>query len=112
MNAFLNNKDGQTCQSVPVAVFFTRDLEYLYHYVEFPAIYHKERLYTAMQLAKPGETRDQAWDRFIRDWSALPESPFFSLWTTAAVDEILSALHPRVVIGVEPSDSARLRGSA
>jgi hypothetical protein len=112
VNAFLNNKDGQTCQSVPVAVFFTRDLEYLYHYVEFPAIYHKERLYTAMQLAKPGETRDQAWDRFIRDWRALQESPFFSLWATAAVDEILSALHQRVVIGVEPSDSARLRGSA
>jgi hypothetical protein len=112
VNAFLNYKDGRTWQSVPVAVFFTHDLDYLYHYVEFPAIYHKERLYTAMQVARPGETPDQAWDRFIGDWGALQESPFFPLWASAAVDEILSALHERVVIGVETLDSTRIRGSA
>ena len=112
VNAFLNYKEGRTWQSVPVAVFFTRDLDYLYHYVELPAIYHKERLYTAMQVARPGETPDQAWDRFIGDWGALQESPFFPLWASAAVDEILSALHERVVIGVETLDSTRIRGSA
>ena len=44
MAEFLNDKNGQTWQSIPVAVFYTKDLEYLYHYTEFPAIYHKDRL--------------------------------------------------------------------
>jgi hypothetical protein len=102
VNAFLNVKAGQTWQSVPVAVFYTRRFEYLYHYIESPAIYHKERLYTAMQIAKPGETRDPAWQRFMHDWAALQQSPFFPLWASAAVDEILSALHERIVVGARP----------
>jgi hypothetical protein len=39
MVQFLNHKNGQTWQSIPIAAFFTRDLEYLYHYTEYPAIY-------------------------------------------------------------------------
>ena len=100
VNEFLFEKDGQTYQSVPVAAFFTADLRYLYHYTEFPAIYHKERLYLAMQVAKPGETtREETWERFIRDWGALQQSPFYSLWTSATIDQILSALHERIVVG-------------
>ena len=100
VNEFLYEKDGQTYQSVPVAAFFTDNLRYLYHYTEYPAIYHKERLARAMQVPKAGETtREQTWERFIRDWGALQESPFFSLWTSATVDEILSALHERIVVG-------------
>jgi hypothetical protein len=34
----------------------------------------------------------------LRDWGALQESPFFTLWASAAVDEILSALHERLLI--------------
>ena len=38
--------------------------------------------------------------RFIRDWRALQEeSPFFRMWASAAVDEMLSALHERLVVG-------------
>ena len=97
VNAFLNEKDGQTWQSVPVAAFFTRDLEYLYHYIEFPAIYHKARLADAMRAPRPGETPDEAWTRFMGDWAALQQSPFVRLWAGAAVDEMVSALHERVV---------------
>jgi hypothetical protein len=99
VNLFLNHKDGQTWQSVPVAAFLTRAFDCLYHYIEFPAIYRKERLYTAMQVAQPGESKDQTWERFMRDWRALQESPFYSLWASAAIDEMLSALHERIVIG-------------
>jgi hypothetical protein len=100
VNEFLNEKDGQAFQSVPVAVFFTKDFEPLYRYIEFPAIYHKMRIAEAMQVARPGESREQAWDRFIRDWRALQEeSPFFRMWASAAIDEMLSALHERLVIG-------------
>jgi Thioredoxin len=77
-----------------------RDWRCLYRSIEFPAVYHKERLFTAMQVARPGESREQAWERFIRDWSALQQSsPFFLLWASAAIDEIISALHERIVVG-------------
>jgi hypothetical protein len=99
VNELLNVKDGQTWQSVPVAAFYTRDFEHLYHYVEYPAIYHKDRLAAAMQVARATESREQAWERFIRDWGAMQESPFFTLWASAAVDEILSALHQRLLVG-------------
>lgn len=99
VNEFLNEKDGTTFQSVPVAVFLTQDFRVIYRYVEFPAIYHKMRLAEAMQVAKPGENREQAWDRFLGDWRALQMSPFFPLWASAAIDEMLSALHERLVVG-------------
>ena len=95
MNEFLRERDGRTYQSIPVVAFYTRDLEYLYHYTELPALYHKERLAAAMQAARPGETREQAWERFIRDWGAMQHSPFFRLWAAAAIDEMLSALYER-----------------
>jgi hypothetical protein len=103
VNELLNEKNGKTFQSVPAAAFLTTDFEALYRYFEFPAIYHKMRLAEAMQVAKPGENREQAWDRFIRDWGALQESPFFPMWASAAVDEMLSALHERIVVGPGPA---------
>jgi hypothetical protein len=103
MNEFLREQDGRTYQSIPVVAFYTRELEYLYHYTEFPALYHKERLAAAMQAARPGETREQAWERFLGDWAALQRSPFFKLWAGAAIDEMLSALHERHIIRLAES---------
>ena len=37
-----------------------------------------------------------------RDFFALQASPFFHLWACAGVDEILSALHERLVVGSLP----------
>ena len=100
VNLFLREQDGRTYQSVPVAAFFTRDFRHLYHYVEMPAIYHKERLSTAMQRPRPGEiTRELMWERFMRDWARFQQGPFFSILAAATVDEILSALHERIVVG-------------
>ena len=44
MTMFLNHKDGQTYQSIPVCAFFTADFEYLCHFTEYAAIYDKERV--------------------------------------------------------------------
>jgi hypothetical protein len=97
---FLNDKNGQTWQSIPVAVFYTKDLEYLYHYTEFPAIYHKDRLVSGhIRAPRPGETKDETRTRADREFGALQQSPFFRLWASAAVDEIISALHRRLVVG-------------
>jgi hypothetical protein len=104
VNEFLNVKDGRTWQSVPVAVFYTSQFVYLHHYIECPAIYHKERLANAMRAARPGETQDRAWERFIPEWAALQQSPFYPLWACATIDEILSALHERHVTGRGPGE--------
>lgn len=102
MNEFLRERDGRTYQSIPVVVFYTKDLEYLYHYTELPALFPRDRLVPAMQAARPGETREQAWERFLRDWGAMQQSPFFKVWASAAIDEMLSALYEQRILGALP----------
>ncbi|HEV8674134.1 MAG TPA: thioredoxin family protein [Methylomirabilota bacterium] len=100
MAEFLNEKNGQTWQSIPVAVFYTKALEYLYHYIEYPAIYHKDRLVMGhIRAPRSGETPVETQARGDRDFMALQQSPFFRIWACAGVDEILSALHERLVMG-------------
>jgi hypothetical protein len=95
---YANEKNGQRWASVPVAVFFTRDFAELYRYVEYPAIYRKERVIGHLRAARAGENEDQAKARGGRDIAALLESPFFDVWAQAGIAEILSALHERVVV--------------
>ena len=99
MAEFLNPKDGQSWQSIPVAVFYTKDLEYLYHYTEYPAIYHKDRLRAHMLAPRPGETEAQTQARAAREFAELQASPFFRVWAFAGIDEMLSALHERLTVG-------------
>jgi len=99
MAEFLNDKNGQTWQSIPVAVFYTRDLRYLYHYVEFPAIYHKDDVVGRIRAARSGETPEQTRERSDREFMAFQQSPFFKVWACAGVDEMISALHERIVLG-------------
>ena len=99
MAEFLNTKNGQTWQSIPVAVFYTKSHEYLYHYTEYPAIYHKDRIRAQIGAPKPGEGQDEAQTRGDRDFRGLQESPFFQVWASAGVDEILSSLHRRLLLG-------------
>ena len=94
------DKNGQTWQSIPVAVFYTKDLGYLYHYTEFPAIYEKDRIvYGHIRVPRPGETPEQTRARIATEFPALQASPFFRIWGCAAVDEMVSALHRRVLLG-------------
>jgi hypothetical protein len=100
MAEFLKTNNGKTWQSIPVAVFYTKDLGYLYHYTEFPAIYEKDRIvYGHIRAPRPGETPEQTKARVASEFPALQASPFFRIWSCAAVDEMLSALHRRVVLG-------------
>jgi hypothetical protein len=99
MAAFLNRKNGQTWQSIPVAAFYTKDLQYLYHYTEFPAIYHKDRIVGTLRSARAGESAEETRVRGTRDFIALQRSPLFRIWACAAADEIITALHERLVVG-------------
>ena len=99
MLEFMNKKNGGEWASVPVAVVYTREFQELCRYIEYPAIYNKDRIRARQQAARPGETGAQTKDRAIREFMALQSSPFFDLWASAAIGEILSALHERLVAG-------------
>lgn len=96
MEPFLNRKNGGVFQSIPVAVFLTSDLDYVYHYTEYPTGYHKDFLQARMRAAKPGESEEETRSRFGREFGELQGSPFFRVWACAAVDEIISGLHRRL----------------
>ncbi len=100
MAEFLNHKHGQLWQSIPVCVFYTRDLEYLYHFIEYPQIYDKDRVVQQnIRAPRPGESPDETRMRVEREFGALQKSPFFRVWGSATVDEIISALHRKAVLG-------------
>jgi len=94
---YANEKNGGRFATIPVAVFFTRDFAELYRYIEYPAIYRKDRVLGALRAARPGETEEQTKARGGRDIGTLLESPFFDVWARAGVAEILSALHERLL---------------
>jgi thiol-disulfide isomerase/thioredoxin len=100
MAEFLNHKNGQTWQSIPVCVFYTSQLEYLYHFTEYPTIYDKDRLVNQhIRQPKPGESPEQTRVRVDREFGEVQRSPFFRVWASATVDEIISALHRKAMLG-------------
>jgi hypothetical protein len=101
MLEFMNKKNGGEWASLPVAVVYTKDFQELCRYVEYPAMYSKDRIRDSQQAARPGETEAQAKERARQEFAALQASPFFDLWASAALDEILSALHERLVAGAK-----------
>jgi Thioredoxin len=99
MAEFLNRKNGTTWQSIPVCVFYTASLEYLYHYIEYPAIYEKDRIIGHIRDENPG---DEGLERYLSEHQALQRSAFFRVWACAAVDEMISGLHRRLLLGPGP----------
>lgn len=99
MAEFLNTKNGKTWQSIPVAVFYTKNHDYLYHYTEFPTIYLKDDVVGGIRAVRPGESKEETQQRGDREFAELQQSPFFRIWAGAGIDEILSALHRKVVLG-------------
>ncbi len=100
MLEFMNVKDGGEWASVPAVAVYTKDFQELCRYLEYPSVYHKDRLRGFQQSARPGENEAQTRERAMREFAALQASPFFDLWASVAVDQILSALHERLVVGV------------
>jgi hypothetical protein len=93
MLQFMNAKNGGEWASLPVAVFYTKDFRELHRYIEYPAIYHKDRIRAHQQAARAGESETQTRERAAREFQALQVSPFFDVWASAGIDEILSALY-------------------
>lgn len=99
MAEFLNERDGQTFQSIPVAVFFDKDFRELYRYIEFPACYHKDRIRGHQTAPRAGETDEQTAVRARQAFMAMLASPMLDVWGDAAVNEILSLLYERITVG-------------
>jgi len=98
MLEFMNVKDGGEWASLPAVGVYSKDFRLLCRYLEYPAMYHKDRLRGHMQTARPCESKEQARERYMREFAALQASPFFDLWASAMVDEILSALHEKLLV--------------
>ena len=101
MAGLLNQKNGGAYRSIPVCAFYTKDMELLYQFTEYAAIYDKQRVVVEnIRAPKPGETPEQTAARADREFGALQQSPFWRIWASAAVNEIISALHRKAVLGV------------
>jgi len=98
MLEFMNKKNGGEWASLLVAVFYTKDFQELHRYIEYPAIYHKDGIRGHMQAIQPGETETQAKERDRREFLAMQGSPFFDIWASAGIDEILSALYEKLTV--------------
>ena len=98
MLEFLNAKNGGEWASLPVVMIYTKNLEELHRYIEFPAIYHKDYIRQHMWTPRPGETQTQAKERDRREFLELQASPFFDVWASAGIDEILSALYEKLAV--------------
>ena len=99
MLELMNAKDGGEWASLPAVGVYTKDFRELCRYLEYPSMYHKDPIRSHQQAARPGESKEDAHDRGMREFAAMQASPFFDLWASAMVDEILSALHRRLLLG-------------
>jgi len=92
----MNKKNEAEWASVPVAVL-CEGLPELHRQIEYPASNHKD----ASATSAGGATR-RARSRgrsVIGGVLALQGSPFFDVWACAGIDETLSALYEKMVVG-------------
>jgi len=99
MLEFMNEKNGGEWASVPVAVVYTKDFRELHRYIEYPAIYEKDRIRGHQQAVRPGESAEQARERGMRQFAEMQASSFFDVWASASVDEILSGIYEQLTVG-------------
>ncbi len=99
MAQFLNRKPGGPFQSVPIAVFYNSNFEYLYHYTEYPAIYQKDRVQGFYREPKPGETPEATAQRWPVEFGVFQQTPYFRVIACAGIDEIIAALHRLMLLG-------------
>ena len=100
MLELMNAKDGAEWASLPAVGVYTKEFQELCRYLEYPAVYHKDRVRGHQQAARPGESPEQAYARGMKEFAATQTSPFFDLWASAGTDEILSAIYEKRVLGV------------
>ena len=87
MDEFLNQGEHR---SIPTAVFYTRDHNYIYHFIERPAKAQEEM--GEMRKLYEGRTREEAAD----DVLAFQQGPIWGGWRNATITEIRENLEKKV----------------
>lgn len=87
MNEFL--KDGEFA-SIPVAVFYTKDMRYISHFIERPAKANAEM--PEMRKIYEGRSREEAMPDILK----FQEGPTWAGWRDATVKEIRQTLEEKV----------------
>src|SRR4030095_165377 len=98
MLEFMNGKTGGEFASLPAVGIYTKDFKLLYRYLEYPVIYRKDIVRGYMQKAGSGESEEARKARDTKEFLSMQQSPFFDLWASAGIDEILSALYEQRVL--------------
>jgi len=98
MLEFMNAKNGGEWASLPVVAFYTKDFRELHRYIEFPAIFRKDAIRGHQQKARPGETPAQAKERDAGVFLAMQRSPFFDIWASGGIDEMLAAMFEKLTL--------------
>ena len=99
MAEFLNVKNGQSWQSIPVAVFYTTDLEYIAHFIERPQLANDEvrTLLAPMyrRLRKPDMTPEERAEARAEN-IAFQNGPVWANWRQETIRECIALLRERV----------------
>lgn len=98
MAKFLLERNGETWQAIPVVAFYSDDLDFLTHYLEYPACYAKDRLAEHRLIPRGDESPEEANSRSNEEFAAMLATPMYDVWATAAVSEMIAALFERLTI--------------
>lgn len=96
MAEFLNNGEHE---SIPVAVFYTRDLDYIVHWIERPALANKQ---TREDLApmyerfrKPDPTAEER-AQIKEEYVAFQNGPIWAGWRQETIREVIALLREKL----------------
>ncbi len=91
-------KDGEH-ESIPVAVFYTKDMEYLGHFIERPDLAYREMRETLgpmyARMRKPDMTADEK-EAAKRENIAFQNGPMWANWRDETVREVIRMLKAAV----------------
>ncbi len=86
---FPNKKDGQEFESIPVAVLYTADHEYVGHFIERPAVANAHMAEMQKRFTRQeDESEDEMRTRLREAYRDLQQSDEWNSWRHATLDEI------------------------
>jgi hypothetical protein len=95
MAEFLN---GGEFESIPVVVFYTKDLEYIAHWIERPALANEQMGELApmyVRMRKPDKTPEEA-EAAKREYIAFQNGPIWGGWRQETIKEVIRLLEARI----------------